>query len=213
MSQSPLVSTPGPDDFLADEGAEQQGESSIMGQSPLVSARGPDDFEIERAFINSYSDVPDIDSLPGPVDFFAPPGEIEQPFINNSDLGMTFDDPAMDSFPGLDGFLAPPAEIDPPFNNDDFDMTFNDPATLDSFLDGEFGLDVPELRPESLQMPIDPALPQGDRVTASGPESPEIPIDPALLHVDSIMASGPDKVRNMQLAQQFLADMGLWPEP
>lgn len=40
----------------------------------------------------------------------------------------------------------------------------------------------------------------------------EVPIDPALIHVDRILSSGPNQTVNMELAQQFLADVGLWPE-
>lgn len=48
-------------------------------------------------------------------------------------------------------------------------------------------------------------------LTATPPSS-QIPIDPALLYIDTIFANGGDFHKNMQDAQKFLRDQGLWPE-
>lgn len=226
MGQSPLVSAHGSEDSLAAASTayaepEQQGESSTMSYSPIVSARGPEDFlappndteppsHANDPATDSFS-APDeslappndteppnnsknpaMDSLSAPDAILATPGEIEPAVINNSDFGMTFDAPTQDSFHDPDQFLPPPNTVEPPpINDNDSDMTFDDAeALLELFRNGDRSLATPEPRSDS----------------------PQFPIDPALVQVDYIMASGPDKVRNMQLAQEFLADMGLWPE-
>lgn len=48
-------------------------------------------------------------------------------------------------------------------------------------------------------------------VTAPPPPS-QIPVDPALLYIDTIFAKGGDFNKNMQDAQKFLREKGLWPE-
>lgn len=54
--------------------------------------------------------------------------------------------------------------------------------------------------------PIGDSAP-GPRLPEPRPSTPQMPIDPALLHVDRILSSGSDRARNMQDAQQFLADL------